>query len=299
MAENLRREEKRFEPIIAYLITCDSAAKILQAYEKGIKTIGVSLDLHLSTTECFIKGEYVLIGDNELRIDQLREVREDERSIYILQGNSLSIAEVRARHYYKLVRTAQGHAPTIEIDGIHMHRVEGTFPELDAAAKVKLAGKLRNKTVLDTCMGLGYTAISALRMGASHVITVEKDENVYELARINPWSRALASNNVTTVKSDVIDYIARMNDGSIDVVIHDPPRFSMAGELYSSEFYQELHRVLRTGGRIVHYVGSPGKRRGRKIYVGVMKRMMETGFRVNWDSNLECVYGYKVERRHY
>jgi len=286
--------EKKFEPINVPLITCDSAEEILQAYRVGMSRARVSLDLELSTTECLIEGDHVFIDGNELRIDQLQKIREDERTIYILHDNSLEVAEIRTGHYYKLVRTSKGHAPTLEIDGIHMHRVRDTFPEIDAEAKVRLAGSLRDKQVLDTCMGLGYTAIAALRMGARRVVTVERDENVYELARINPWSRLLGSEKVATVIIDVREFLSETSEETFDIIIHDPPRFSMAGELYSAEFYRAICRVLRPGGRVVHYVGSPGRLRSRRIHVGVMRRMREAGFRVFWDQKTECVYGYKA-----
>jgi len=286
--------EKKFEPIIVPLITCDSAEEILQAYRAGMSRARVSLDLGLSTSECLMEGERVFIDGNELRIDQLQKIREDERTIYVLLDNSLEAAEIRAGHYYKLVRTSRGHAPTLEIDGIHMHRVKDAFPEIDAEAKVRLAGSLRDKQVLDTCMGLGYTAIAALRMGARRVVTVERDENVYELARINPWSRPLKSEKAVTVILDVREFLSETGEEVFDIIIHDPPRFSLAGELYSTEFYRELCRVLGPGGRIVHYVGSPGRLRAKRIHAGVMRRMREAGFVVFWDLRTECVYGYKA-----
>ncbi len=128
-------------------------------------------------------------------------------------------------------------------------------------------------------------------MGARRVITVEKDENVYELARINSWSRPLKSENVDVVLLDVREFASEIDDNAFDVIIHDPPRISLAGELYSAEFYYELRRILKPGGHIVHYVGSPGSQRAKRIYVGVMKRMKEAGFR---DESAECVYGYKA-----
>ena len=36
---------------------------------------------------------------------------------------------------------------------------------------------------------------------------------------------------------------------SFSVIIHDPPMFSLAGELYSA-FYQQAYRVLKQTGRI-------------------------------------------------
>ncbi len=58
-----------------------------------------------------------------------------------------------------------------------------------------------------------------------------------------------------------------------------PPRFALAGELYSLTFYRELFRVLRRGGVLFHYVGAPGsKYRGKDLQKGVMERLKEAGF---------------------
>ena len=35
-----------------------------------------------------------------------------------------------------------------------------------------------------------------------------------------------------------------------DAVLHDPPRFGIAGELYSGEFCQQLARVLKRRGKL-------------------------------------------------
>ncbi len=151
-----------------------------------------------------------------------------------------------------------------------MHRTKEVNPLQDTRNKVNAVKPEEGETVLDTCMGgLGYTAIEASKRGA-YVITVEKDKNVIELARINPWSRELfTGGKVQVIQGDVFEVVRRFRDGSFDVVIHDPPRFSLAGQLYSGEFYRELYRVLRPGGRLFHYVGNPGGRNtGRRTSRG-------------------------------
>jgi predicted methyltransferase len=62
-------------------------------------------------------------------------------------------------------------------------------------------------------------------------------------------------------------------------VIHDPPAFNLAGDLYSGEFYQQLHRVMRNQSRLFHYVGDPESKSGRNITPGVMRRLEQAGFR--------------------
>ena len=54
----------------------------------------------------------------------------------------------------------------------------------------------------------------------------------------------------------------------MDAVLHDPPRFGIAGELYSQSFYDQLARVLRPRGRLFHYTGTPNKLTSRRDVMG-------------------------------
>jgi len=293
----MRWLEITFKPLEVPLLTSEVASRIVEAIREGRKKIKLSLDLGISEETVEISSGSLIISGLELGEDALRRIVKDDRSIYAVWEDDLRKVEIRDRHFYKLVKTAWGHAPTVEIDGIHMHRVVGVSPEEDASSKVGLARGVRGARVLDTCMGLGYTAIAALERGAASVVTVERDENVYRIARINPWSRRLASSIARTVVGDVAEYITSIPDASIDLVIHDPPRLAMAGELYSSGFYSELSRVLRPGGELIHYVGSPGHGRGKRVYVGVMRRLREQGFTATWRDEIGVVYAYKATSR--
>jgi predicted methyltransferase len=62
-------------------------------------------------------------------------------------------------------------------------------------------------------------------------------------------------------------------------VLHDPPRFGTAGELYSQAFYDELARVLVPGGMLFHYTGTPNKiTSGRDVQREVRRRLQKSGF---------------------
>jgi predicted methyltransferase len=287
-------QEYRFVPKVVPLLTSDVAKDVLAAISAGMSSVKTSLDLWLSEVEVRISGDGAVIGDVVVERRELEEVAEDERTVHAVTRDGLLPLEVRSDHYYKLVNTGKRHAPTLEIDGIHMHRVSDLKPEQDAAMKVSLLGRLKGKRVLDTCTGLGYTAIQALRGGASEVVTVEVDENVLRLAEFNPWSRGLAEAGIRVLHGDVTELIKELEDGSFDAVVHDPPRLSLAGELYSLEFYRELHRVLRRGSVVVHYVGRPGHLSGKRVHVGVMRRMREAGFSVRWIDRVEVVVGVKL-----
>ena len=66
---------------------------------------------------------------------------------------------------------------------------------------------------------------------------------------------------------------------SVDAILHDPPRFGIAGELYSGAFYNQLARVLKRGGRLFHYTGAPNKlTSGRDVAMEVSARLSQAGF---------------------
>jgi hypothetical protein len=134
--------------------------------------------------------------------------------------------------------------------------------------------------VLDCCSGLGYAAIAAHRLGASEVLTIELSHEVMGLRAQNPWSSDLGNDGIEQRQGSSFELIKTMPSISFDSVIHDPPRFSLAGELYSEEFYREICRVLRPGGRLFHYTGNPHVvKKGSSFVDGVIRRLKAAGFK--------------------
>jgi hypothetical protein len=192
--------------------------------------------------------------------------------------------------------------PALEISGILMHRIKGTTPRRDAENKLRLVAPVRG-AVLDTCMGLGYTAILAAAT-ASSVTVIEKDENVLELARLNPGSRPLfdapaGRGAIRLILGDASQVVAGFDDAAFDLVNHDPPTLSLAGELYSNAFYEQLLRVLKPGGRLLHYTGAPGSRaRGVDLGASVSRRLQRLGFvQVRRDAGTGCVVATRAGGR--
>jgi len=257
-----------------YILTSREARLLL--FSKG--PVRLNLDLRKSNRTWEIKregDEFVFPDGTRVSKDVVERIAKDDTSVYFVRGGVYKAA-IAGEHYYKLVPTIP---PTIEINGIRMHRTKEVNPLQDTRNKVNAVKPKEGETVLDTCMGLGYTAIEASKRGA-YVITIEKDPNVLELARINPWSRELfTGGKIQVIQGDAFEVVRKFKDESFDVVIHDPPRFSLAGQLYSQEFYRDLFRVLKPGGRLFHYVGNPGKKYRRKdLQKGVMERLRKAGF---------------------
>jgi predicted methyltransferase len=192
---------------------------------------------------------------------------------------------------YKLAPT--GGWPALEIDGIRMHRTKGILPEEEAELKANSLDIMSGQKVLDICTGLGYSAQAAARRGA-WVLTLEREWDVLEMASMNPCSaelfESLGSGGVSAVVCDASRYIACLPNGLFDRIMHDPPTLSMAGELYSLEFYRELRRVLKDDGVLLHYTGQPGSRyRRRDLKSGVAKRLGRAGFRTSWVEKARCL----------
>ncbi|MBI5035762.1 methyltransferase domain-containing protein [Candidatus Micrarchaeota archaeon] len=167
---------------------------------------------------------------------------------------------------------------TIEIDGVRMHQTKNKAPVRDAEDKVSELNPRPGAKALDVCTGLGYSAVALAKRECS-VVTIEKDANVLECARQNKDSKELFGNpKIELVVEDAFLFLPSLPSGHFDLVLHDPPRLSMAGELYSEVFYRELFRVLKKGGKLFHYAGAPGKLRGKNIPRGVKERLQRAGF---------------------
>jgi predicted methyltransferase len=204
-----------------------------------------------------------------------------DRTIYVWDGTAFVAAQRYDGALIKLVPTAWG-APTFEIDGIKMLPTSQRSPYADAQRKIALVAP-RGRHVLDTCGGLGYFARACLEDGAGSVHSFEKNADVLWLRSLNPWSPDAdddaALGRLLLEQADVATRIGTLPDAAYDVVLHDPPRFGIAGELYSQAFYDELARVLRPRGRMFHYTGTPNRKTsGRDVPLEVARRLARAGF---------------------
>jgi predicted methyltransferase len=263
------------------IITSETAKSLLDEKTR------VSLDLGLSETRVKQTKQEIMLTDVEsIDRESLVKISQDPRSVYFVRENNVFMAAIGGKHFYKLAKT-EG-APTLEIDGIRMHRTKDTTPDRDTEKKLEMLG-IRGGCVLDTCMGLGYTAIQAQKCGAECVVSVEFEPNVIRIAQLNPWSRGLfTEESIHLVLGDSFFVVDGFPMDYFDYVVHDPPRHSSAGHLYGQVFYDKLAWVLKPGGRLFHYTGEPRSRyRKVNIHRGIVERLGQSGFR-------DIVYHSKV-----
>ncbi len=257
------------------LLTRDVHATLQAAAAIGAASVECSLDLGRSTTSVeFGESGWIWRGQQYPYLAACRD-----RTIYYWTGNGFEPAARFTHALFKLVPTEWG-APTFEIDGIKMLPSAELSPYEDAQRKVSWV-RPRGKVVLDTCGGLGYFAAWCLAGGAARVLSFEKNPEVIWLRGLNPWSPA-ADEALSLTEGDITIEIASLPAGSVDAVLHDPPRFGIAGELYSADFYAELARVLRRGGKLFHYTGNPNAlTSGRDVPGEVLRRLQNAGFRAD------------------
>jgi uncharacterized protein len=256
------------------LLTSTELQRLLAGRRAGLSTVDCSLDLQRSITTVELGADSWSWNGRPYAYPE----RCKDRTIYYWARDGFQPVSRYASSLIKLVPTDWG-PPTFEIDGIKMLPTASVSPYADAERKVKLI-QPRGKVVLDTCGGLGYFAAWCLQGHAARVDSYEKNADVIWLRSLNPWSPA-SGETLTLTHTDVSEAIGAIAAGSIDAVLHDPPRFGIAGELYSQDFYAELARVLRRRGRLFHYTGAPNKlTTGRDVPSEVANRLRTAGFAV-------------------
>lgn len=263
---------------IGPLLTLQVHDALRAVLDQGGAVVECSLDLGRSVTAVEISAAgWTWQGQTYPYLEVCKD-----RTVYYWSAEGFRPVARFTNALIKLVPTEWG-APTFEIDGIKMLPTAHVSPYADAERKVGLI-QPRGKVVLDTCGGLGYFAAWCLQGGALRVQSYEKNPDVIWLRSLNPWSPQHgdpqdAGSALTLTNGDISELIASVADGSVDAVLHDPPRFGIAGELYSQAFYNHLARVLKPRGRLFHYTGAPNKLTSRRdVPNEVATRLQKAGF---------------------
>ncbi len=273
------------------LLTSCVHDSLLRARRAGGATLDCSLDLGRSTTSVRARREdWIFDGHSYPYLDVCKP-----RTIYYWTAVHFEPLARFSVSLTKLIPTEWG-APTFEIDGIKMLASQRISPWADAERKVALI-RPRGKVILDTCGGLGYFAAFCLAGRSAHVHSYEKNADVIWLRSLNPWSPDIlehgAAGSMTLTNGDVTEHICKHAAGSSDAILHDPPRFGIAGELYSQAFYGQLARVLKRGGSMFHYTGAPNRHSsGRDLAQEVATRLRRAGFAVE-----ACIDGVFAVKR--
>ncbi len=268
------------QPIEPIVLSYIQAETLLQARKQDLTNVTVSLDLGISHVTVQLSDACVLFPTGErLNWDQIAKIRQSDVNCFAIEDGQIRAIQVfseATNRMCSLLPTQR--TPSMLIAGFTMHRIVAIDPMEDTRKKIAAIAPLTGR-VLDTATGLGYTAIMAART-ADEVTTIEFDPGAQEIARQNPWSRDLFHNpRIHQIMGDAFEVVPGFADESFARIIHDPPVFSLAGELYSGEFYRQLHRILQRGGRLFHYIGDLNSKSSGTVARGALKRLQEAGFK--------------------
>jgi hypothetical protein len=210
------------------------------------------------------------------------------------KSNSINFFSKETNTFYQLLATKS--IPTLRINGIPMHRFSTMDPMTDTLLKIKAIKPYGR--ILDTCMGLGYTAIYSAKISeVMEVLTIEKDSEVLKIAKLNEASKDLFENKkIKILEGDSNELIKELKSESFDCVIHDPPTFQMAPDLYSLKFHREIYRVLSKNGKLWHYSPEPGKMKGKaeQLTNRVILYLKKAGFKeVIYDGDSKGILAFK------
>ncbi|MBP7708071.1 hypothetical protein KA107_00160 [Candidatus Pacearchaeota archaeon] len=249
------------------ILSSEDLRNITAAILAGKKEVLLSLDLGYSG-----KKEKVELYDQGIIYDkqfiEIPSVREDDKSCYLVLADVIEKVQYSSGGgVYKLVPTS--FRPILQISGTSMHK-QSFIERVD---KDKLWGK-----VLDSGTGLGYTAIAASK--SAKVITIEVDEMVSQLQKINPYSQELFDNdNIKLVEGDLVDEIKKFPNLEFNFIILDGGTPKSSGEFFSAKNYEQAFRVLKFGGKLYHYVPNYHVERGTDFAENISTTLKKIGFR--------------------
>ena len=263
-------------PIVLSYVQAES---LLNAKRRQEASLEISPDLGITTITVKLSGDNVEFPTGEhVQWMDIEKIKKATTNCFIIKKEGIQTIQTFSEYTNRvcsLLPTKR--TPAMLIAGFTMHRIVDIDPMQGMLKMTTTIAPLTGR-VLDTATGLGYTAIEASRT-AEQVITIELDPGAQEMARLNPWSRNLFNNpKIQQIMGDAFEVLPTFADNSFDRIIHDPPAFSLAGELYSGAFYQQLYRVLKHGGRLFHYIGNLDSKASGTVTKGALKRLEAAGF---------------------
>lgn len=263
-----------------HLFTKETIDFILRGIKDGKSEFEITADLGKSKSKAEFDRQSSILKVNGEKIDFGKLPRINETMIYYAQNGQLKpliFFSQETNRVYKLIPTKDW--PSVSISGVPMHQITRSTPKADTISKINLFGSINKESnALDTCFGAGYTALE-LSKHCRQVITFEIDENMLEMARLNPYSKhAFETANLKIINKSVFEEVKELKNSSFDIVMHDPPTFKIAPELYSEEFYSQLKRIMKDSALLYHYMPMPGVRKGKDFSKTITLKLKKSGF---------------------
>lgn len=260
------------------IITSIELRRIAAAISRGKQETEASLDLGRTKSMIKLREDGFFAGSKLIAVPKIRD---NDKSCYVISDSKLQKVQFFSQDtncLYKLIPTS--FRPILQVSGTGMHKLEFV---------TKIEREEMKGSVLDAGTGLGYTAIAASKT-ADEVITIEIDETIMHIEKLNPYSQELfTAKNIRRVEGDVTVEIKKFKQGEFDAIIFDAGTPKSSGEFFSLANYKEAHRVLKRGCRLYHYLPRHHIRHGRDFGGEVVNIMKKAGFKLT-ERNMEGSY---------
>lgn len=280
-------------------ISHHEASEFLALRNKKVDSYSGSIDMKKTIQSIYFTADGITLDENKraetllVTWDELQEIADKKVGCYSLFDDGSKPWQIKTFSDKTNLAASlcppinQAGAPTLLLGGFTMHRISGDKidPIIDTENKLSSISIYPGYNVLDTCMGLGYTAIGAAASlkGSGRVTTCEFDPASIEMSSYNPWSKQLFDGSlpIDIREGDTMELLLDFPDGHFDAIIHDPPAKALCRkDLYGSEFYSLLRQKMRkSGGKLFHYIGNPESRESGRLFRGVMDRLNTVGFK--------------------
>ena len=280
-------------------ISHHEALDIISCYDKNFKGKSIeyigSIDLNFSKIRLLLTEEGINTNEENPKListwDELKLICSKKSGCYSLYDDGSqpwkisSISKKTSIPASLMPPIEASGAPTMVLGGFTMHRISGDSinPTIDTKAKINSITINNGYKVLDTCLGLGYTAIEAAKkVGMTGQVTsIEYDDVSIEMCSFNPYSQQLFDNTllINILEGDACEIVKTFPDNSYNAIIHDPPARALCRtDLYGKQFYSQLYRILKKNGQLFHYIGNPLSKESGKLYSGITDRLRVVGF---------------------
>jgi len=255
-------------------LTLETIQEYLIAKKENKKDFITSLDLGITTTS-IDTNRFSALLEHCPKIRNEDIVYYDEKK---KEGFKLQISNENG--IFSLRKDKNENKPVLYINAVKMNVSKDKGIDGYNRGVVNNLGVIRTDTLLEICTGAGYKTL-LLSEKAEKVVSVEKSKEVLELMKYNPYTKELLKNNkVKIVNQDATLYALNTKE-KFSKILHDPPTFKFAPELYTKEFYADLYRLAEDRCILFHYTGNPGNKfRGKDLISATIERMTSVGWKL-------------------
>lgn len=284
------------------LFTCGDSVNPWVSYQILKEKFGAG---HGSAVE-LNRGEMALLTKKKFDLNALRDEQSADdgspirtRDVWFTERDdkiALSLKhegklyDVQSDYQRVEVYNTQAYGNMLTLDGMVMTTEKDEYVYHEMITHVPLLTHPNPKRVLIIGGGDGGTAREVLKHdGLEEVVMVEIDDKVIEECKqhLPHIASALGHEKLNLIVDDGIAYVKEAKDASFDLVIVDSTDpVGPAEGLFTVDFYQEVHRILRPDGIMITQSESP------RFNTKVFKEIYDTYRGIFGQNKVHCYLAY-------